>query len=371
MILDFKKIISLIFSLIYASTAISQVKMNVHEHKKVPEQYQFKVIDIKPFMSNKYVKLEEYLPNFYVKNASEDYTDVIQKVLDENRNVQFPSFPLLINEKGLSVKSNSNLYFGDNSQLILKPNSLDRYEILRLHNVHNIKILNAVIIGDKELHKSSKGEWGMGIAIRGASSNIQIYNARISDCWGDGIYIGHLRKIAPKDIIIANAVINNMYRNGISITTGENINISNTVISNINYNGIKIEPSNAEATFKKIVLKNINTFNNYGSGVSVGGLSKLIGQPDANLELEIINSKDDGSQNGMFFGLVSVRNKSKYPVKGCIKIVNPEWTNNKESTFTKRKFYQNVPNIEFIRLKNIYKNDIETRHKKDKEISYL
>lgn len=368
--MNYKLIILFCFLALITFSAQSQLKMNYFVHKDVPNQYKFEKAEVKLHLSIKYINLLDYLPHDYVKDASQDYTNIIQDVLNRNRNVKFPGFPLLINEEGLTINSNSNIYFENNSQLILQPNALERYEILRLHNVNNVEIINPFIVGDKDLHRSSKGQWGMGIAIRGASENIGIYNAYISDCWGDGIYIGHLRKIAPNNIRIKNATINNTYRNGISITTGKNIEISNTLISNINYNGIKIEPSNSDATFVNIVLNNVHTFNNNDSGISLGGFSKMVNKSNAILELEIINPLDDGSKNGMFFGMISVRNKSSKAITGYIKIESPKWINNKESTFTKRKFYSNVPNVEFFNLKDKFKKDIEVRLRKDKEIVY-
>lgn len=361
------KTFQLLFILFISTTSLfSQVKMNHFEHQKPTEEYIFEPIDTHDLLDANYVNLEDHLPKGFVTDASVDYTPIIQRLLDQYRNVVFPGFPLLINENGLTISNNSNIYFLENSKLILKPNDKEHYEVLRIHNSSDIKIMNPVIIGDKDIHLDSKGEWGMGISIRGSAKNIEIYNANISSPWGDGIYLGHLRKIAPENIKIINATIDNAYRNGISITTGRNVEIKNTLISNSNYNGLKIEPSNSEAVFENILLKNINTFNNYGGGISVGGYSKLLENPNARLELEIINPRDCKSQDGMFFGMVSVKKKSKHPVKGYIRITNPEWLGNSNSVFTKRKFYKNIPEIQFFDLKDEYKKDIIFRHKKDR-----
>ena len=38
-------------------------------------------------------------------------------------------------------------------------------------------------------HTGNTGEWGHGIAVFG-STNVTIENVDISQCWGDGIYLG-------------------------------------------------------------------------------------------------------------------------------------------------------------------------------------
>src|SRR5690606_29419791 len=129
---------------------------------------------------NSQVNLEKYLPHNYVKDGSIDYTIYMQKGLDENLNIQFPDFPVLINENGLNIRSNQKLNFSKNACLIMKPNSEERYGLLNLKNVSNVVINNPGLEGDRKNHKSSKGEWGMGINIL-SSRNITINNPYITE----------------------------------------------------------------------------------------------------------------------------------------------------------------------------------------------
>lgn len=359
-------IIYFIFLICNSPSIYSQVKMNEFDHVLVPNEYKFEPLITDSYLDDTYIKLEDYLPTGYVTDASQDYTEIIQNVLDDYRNIVFPPFPLLINEGGLTIRSNSNLYFLNNSKLLLEPNDLQRYEVLRLHNVSNVQLFNPFIVGDKDIHKGALGEWGMGISIRGNVNNVKVFNPTILNPWGDGIYIGHLRKISPNGVKIYNAIIDNAYRNGISLTTGINIEFSNVLISNSNFNGFKIEPSNSEATFENIVLNNINTYNNYSSGVAIGGYSKLIGHSDRKLEIKIINPRDNSSNIGMSFGMVSVKEKSSKPVSGYIEIINPDWQGNTEHMFSKRKFYENIPEVILIDLQSSYKSAILSTHKNDR-----
>ena len=45
------------------------------------------------------------------------------------------------------------------------------------------------IIGDRDNHLGTTGEWGHGIMIRG-SSRVTVRDIHISRCWGDGVSIG-------------------------------------------------------------------------------------------------------------------------------------------------------------------------------------
>ncbi len=50
--------------------------------------------------------IEKALPVGYVKNGTVDYTSYIQTAINNNSNLVFPAFPILINDKGLNIGSN-------------------------------------------------------------------------------------------------------------------------------------------------------------------------------------------------------------------------------------------------------------------------
>ena len=56
-------------------------------------------------------EIEKSLSKNYVKNGTQDYTAQTQQALLNNRDVIFPDFPVLVNDQGLTVYSNSVLYF--------------------------------------------------------------------------------------------------------------------------------------------------------------------------------------------------------------------------------------------------------------------
>jgi len=277
------------------------------------------------------IDLTKCLPANYVKDASIDYTDYIQKYFDANRIVRMPNFPLLINEKGLKIKSGARIYFQNKSSLIMKSNSMANYGIISINNANNVIIYSPVVVGDRNKHIGNKGEWGMGIYILG-SKNIHILHPNISNCWGDGIYIGRSGSESSDNIEIIKGVINNCRRNGISITDGKNIKIQNSIISNTNGTspmcGIDIEPNDNKATIDSINILNLTTFNNANAGVLIV-LNSILGQQEKKIRIKIENHIDDSSNVGLCLGGYNIQNSKFKSLSGSIVINNSFWKNNR------------------------------------------
>lgn len=286
-----------------------------------------------PGAASNYFDLVKTLPVGYVENGSVDYTNYIQKGIDENRNVQMPNFPILINEKGLKVKSDSRIVFKNKSVLLMTPNGLSNYAIILINNVNNVVIQSSVIVGERDQHKGTTGEWGMGIFITD-SKNIQIFSSTISNCWGDGIYIGGGEVNANENITITDAKIDNCRRNGISITNGKNIKILNSTISNTNGTSpmaaIDIEPNNDKSTIEQILISNVTTLNNgnYGILIALGALPAI---ESKSATIKIDNHIDKNSKNAFYLAGFRGDHKNKKSLIGSIEVNNPKWYNNKKT----------------------------------------
>lgn len=248
--------------------------------------------------------LTELLPKGFSTKGNVDYTSYLQEGINQYDKVIMPNFTVLINDKGLKLRNNNHLLFQKNSVLVLKPTSKSQYSLLMIDGVQNVAVHYPKIIGDRKNHLGSKGQWGMGIWIKN-SKNIQIFSPNISNCWGDGIYLGHEKGSAVNENVkIVNGIIDNNRRNGISIISGRNIEINNVFISNTNgqnpQSGIDIEPNSNDDILEDIRLLNIETFNNTMNGivVSIGNLS---GQKKKVVSIEIDNHKDTYSYLGLSF----------------------------------------------------------------------
>lgn len=156
-------------------------------------------------------------------------------------------------EKGIIPASNTKLQI--DGVLKLNANDLKNYYIVYLKG-ENIHVYgDGIIEGDKFSHTGKEGEWGMGVNFANAT-NCSLSDLSIKNCWGDCVYIGR----HSRNCTISNCVLDNGRRQGISITSGENIKISNCLISNVNGTApefaIDIEPNKGD-TVKNVIVKNV------------------------------------------------------------------------------------------------------------------
>lgn len=352
----------------------SQSKKTDFIYKKVNKKLIYRVNLDKKVNQIKFVDLKSYLPVNYVQNGTVDYTSYIQKGINENKFVRLPNFPILISEKGLTLKSNSVIYFNQKSKLILAVNSLPKYQILDLKNIENVKIYNPRLVGDRIKHKGTTGEWGMGINII-SSSNISIYNPEITNCWGDGIYVSGISTKESESIFIKGGLLDNNRRNGISIISGKNINISNIYISNtygtLPMAGIDIEPNENGNTLERINLNKITTFNNGDAGIAVI-LLNMIGKRQHVVDVNIDSHKDTYSKYALIMG--GSKTGYKYPddikpLGGAVNIRNSQWNDNSGKVSIAADFrYTAKYKFSNLKIKTAGKEDIKETESKTKKI---
>lgn len=211
-----------------------------------------------------------------------------------NKNILIPNGNYYI-DTDITIPSDITIKWNENATIIKKPTDRELYRMFDIFRVENVTFINPTIIGDKNTHIGTSGEYGYPIYIA-ESQNIKIYNADISQAWGDGIYIGLKYMSNPvqntDNILIDNFYIHNISRNGITIGTGTNITIKNGIISDVNRTspkaGIDIEIENDE--LPNVYLSNINIENvkidNTYLGISMN-LNKLTG-----ININSINIKD-------------------------------------------------------------------------------
>lgn len=237
-----------------------------------------------------------------------DDTEGIQNAIDHACStasgiVYIPDGIYMINpDISIQLKSNIKLHLSENATLQAKPTSNGTYNVIKISRVTNIEIIGGNIVGERYEHLGFRGEWGMGIGIYD-SSNITITNISISNCWGDGIYIGsNLNDGYNTNIDIERFNFENNRRNGIAIISGKNITIKNGVCSNTNgtapQTGLDLEPDNATHLLQNILIENLKTVNNEGYGLSLGLGNDTNEVPISNVSIIIKNCTDTGSVKG-------------------------------------------------------------------------
>lgn len=146
----------------------------------------------------------------------------------------------------------------------------------------------------------TKSEWRHALCLQGCK-NVKILGLRIESSGGDGIYIGKsgaypgTRKASQppyycKNIVIKDVVLDDNYRQGISVITVDGLLMENVVMSNTSGTapmaGIDFEPNNAGGRLSNIVLRNCITKNNRGGGVDLALWKLDETSPDISIKFE-------------------------------------------------------------------------------------
>ena len=174
----------------------------------------------------------------------------------------------------LDLKSNTEVCFSNASINILDNDDI-RECIIQVYDKSNVSLYNIKLVGDFKTHKFSSeksDEWNHGIKIAG-SSNVNVINANISYCVGDGIDIidSYDAHNVPKNIIIKDCILDNNGRQGISIESGDTVLVNHCIITNTSrikhvYPGaaIDIEPWR-DTSLDNIHISHCEMYNNASS----------------------------------------------------------------------------------------------------------
>ena len=237
----------------------------------------------------------------------------IQNILNTKKNIKFKSgiYELdLISGVGLTLSNNTKCELENNVIFKLKPQSVGNYNIFDLTNKENITINGTLtIVGDKERHNGTTGEWGHGLVLSG-SKNITIDYINVSYCWGDGIYLGSHNKLPSENITINKIISDNNGRLGVAFVSCKNVFIDTIIATNTNGTapqaGIDFEPNVATDYLQNISINNLITNNNLG-----GSMWAVVDKTDNVIDININNivSESDGNANDEgAFKIVSGRN---------------------------------------------------------------
>lgn len=203
-------------------------------------------------------------------------TSALQAMIDagvrSNVKVVIPAGKYFIDvDKGLHIPSNTTVVMEDGAELLAIPTKNSSYSVVNINNAHNVTLIGGRIVGERAHHLGHGGEWGMGINIRG-SSNIMIRGTSVSDCWGDGFYLGmgSDKRTPCKDISISNVKSFNNRRQGISIVACIGAKITDSEFENTNgtapASGIDLEPNGSDPV-KNVSISGCKVIGNAGCGI--------------------------------------------------------------------------------------------------------
>lgn len=200
-------------------------------------------------------------------DGTADDTASIQKCVNNARIINFNSKTYAVSapavhDNCINIPSNTTIYM-NNATFAMKGSAAAAYQIINISDVENIVIYgNGFIVGDRNSHSGNAGEWGMGISIFNAK-NISISNIKISDCFGDGIYINN-----GENISIDTCILDNNRRNNISIISCDTCTIENCTLSNPNgtapESNISVEANTSDDFIKNLVIENCVLIDTHG-----------------------------------------------------------------------------------------------------------
>ncbi|GAB2624938.1 right-handed parallel beta-helix repeat-containing protein [Novilysobacter erysipheiresistens] len=218
-------------------------------------------------------------------NGSTDDTAAFARAIaalpDTGGTVVVPEGDYLLDaSRSLRLRSRMHLQLAPTARLVAKPNSLDRYYVLDVHEADDVEISGGQIVGERHQHLGTTGEWGQGIMVRGCN-RVTIRDIRISDCWGDGISVAGVKvttRTAPwrpsDDVVVANVVCTGNRRQGMSIGAVRNMKVYDSEFSNTRGIepgcGIDIEPNKFNLDrAENIQIENCLIRGNEGNGILV------------------------------------------------------------------------------------------------------
>ena len=180
--------------------------------------------------------------------------------------------------RNVRLRSNMHLQLQAGAVLRAKRNNQERAYVLMVYKVSNVEISGGQIIGDRDNHLGTTGEWGHGIMVRG-STKVTVRDIMISKCFGDGISIGGAMvtgapTIPCDDIVIDNVVSTGNRRQGLTIGCATNVKVYDSEFSASKgiapECGIDIEPDSTDGrTTSTVHIENCLIRKNAGNGILV------------------------------------------------------------------------------------------------------
>jgi parallel beta-helix repeat protein len=218
-------------------------------------------------------------------DGTRDATQMLQSLIDtltlRGKAVSVPAGTYLINpDKGITLRSNSKLILSAGTKLAARASHQGTYALIRIWDAKGVVITGGQIIGDRGKHEGASGEWGMGIDIRG-SSDVSVSEISITDCWGDGVYVGKgkINRKPSSNITLKHIDSLNNRRQGLSVVSCAGLLVLGSTFSSTHGTppqaGIDIEPNGPDIV-ENIVIENCTCEGNSGSGIQTYNQSSNI-----------------------------------------------------------------------------------------------
>ncbi|MEG3791527.1 right-handed parallel beta-helix repeat-containing protein [Lysobacter sp. CCNWLW3] len=179
-------------------------------------------------------------------------------------------------QRSVRLRSRMHLAMEAGTRLLAIPNAAARAYVLSLIGIDGVEVSGGRIVGDRDTHLGTTGEWGHGVMVRGSSS-VTLRELHISRCWGDGISIGGDKaaggRITPSsDVLIANVRCVGNRRQGLTIGRSRRVRVRDSEFADTGGTlpgcGIDIEPDAGDSA-RDAVISGCLIHGNQGAGVQI------------------------------------------------------------------------------------------------------
>ena len=178
--------------------------------------------------------------------------------------------------KTVRLRSYMHLKLDPGAKLLARANSADRYYVVNAYKVHDVEISGGQIVGERDRHLGSTGQWGHCIGVRGCQ-RVTVRDIRLSKGWGDGISIGAANgttTVLSENVFVANIVSTGNRRQGMTIGRSRNVQVYDSEFSYTSGIkpgcGIDIEPDPFGTSLTDTVrIENCWIHHNAGNGIQV------------------------------------------------------------------------------------------------------
>jgi polygalacturonase len=216
-----------------------------------------------------------------------DDTQAIQAAIDQNAVVYLPKGVYLVSH--LTILDNKRLKTdGFSTILRQEPNPCktqphDKNKALIHINGSNVTLDSLSLEGDINSYDGQQNHAVLILPIGRTIENIVLKGVKAKNFRGDGVCIaGYEATNFAKNVRISNVFVENCYRNGISITTGETIQLNNIRTEEVGLFGIDIEQDDNLTIAKDIQISNVQLA---GLGISGhGGFVENVSVKKADLD---------------------------------------------------------------------------------------
>jgi hypothetical protein len=212
-----------------------------------------------------------------------DDTDAFQEAIDAAGQgggvVTVPAGRYLLDPlRSVRLRSGVHLRMDAGATLLAKPNAAERSVLLLVQDASDVTITGGALVGERDRHLGTTGEWGHGIQLRGAQRVI-LRDIRVSNFWGDGLSVAAINPThanpdtAPSiDVLLERIVSLGNRRQGLTIGRSRRVRVVDCEFAGTGGTapeaGIDIEPDAGDGAID-IEIAGCRIHDNHGPGIQV------------------------------------------------------------------------------------------------------